>query len=217
MDRRKALKNMGVALGYTVATPTLINLMQSCKTETVADWVPDYFSKEEGSAIKQLVDIILPATDTPSASEVQVHIFIDRFAAEVMPSEQQSFFKMALSKFLDAAYEASGKDKDEELLAEDLEPILASSLKFTDDEQQSYDAQIQEYFTKIAEGEMASLSDPAANYAFATNLRGITIWGYKTSEYVGEQVLSYLPVPGSYVACGDLDELTGGKVWSPSR
>jgi len=42
----------------------------------------------------------------------------------------------------------------------------------------------------------------------------MTIWGYKTSEYIGEEVLAYLPVPGSYVACGDVQELSGGKAWS---
>ena len=48
----------------------------------------------------------------------------------------------------------------------------------------------------------------------AYNLRGLTIWGYKTSEYVGEEVLAYLPVPGEYIACADTQELTKGKAWS---
>ncbi|MEJ2163444.1 MAG: gluconate 2-dehydrogenase subunit 3 family protein, partial [Robiginitalea sp.] len=37
---------------------------------------------------------------------------------------------------------------------------------------------------------------------------------YKTTEYIGEEILAYLPVPGEYIGCGDLDELTGGKAWS---
>ena len=217
MDRRKALKNMGFSLGYTVATPTLINLMQSCKSEASMKWVPDFFSQEEGNALVLLVDLILPASDTPSASEVQVPLFIDRFAAEVMTSEQQAFWKTATNVFLEDAYSAAGKDKSDELTAEDLEPILASSLKFTEKEKEDYDTLIENYMVKMAEGEKVSLNDKAAKYAFATNLRGITIWGYKTSQYVGERVLKYLPVPGGYVACGDLDELTGGKAWSPNR
>ncbi|MGB3149984.1 MAG: gluconate 2-dehydrogenase subunit 3 family protein, partial [Maribacter sp.] len=64
MDRRKALKNMGLALGYTVATPTLISLMQSCKGEPAVVWTPDFFTADEGSAVTKLVDIILPKTDT---------------------------------------------------------------------------------------------------------------------------------------------------------
>lgn len=217
MDRRNALKNMGVALGYTVATPTLISLMQSCKSETAKAWVPDFFSPEEGNVLKQLVDLLLPATDTPSASDVQVHMFIDRFAAEVMTSEQQAFWRMATGIFVDEAYKAAGKENGEGLSPEDLEPLLASALQSTKEEEENYNEQIEEYMTKMAAGESSTLSSEAANYTFASNLRGITIWGYKTSEYVGEKVLNYLPVPGTYVACDDLDELSGGKAWSPSR
>jgi len=57
------------------------------------------------------------------------------------------------------------------------------------------------------------LNDDISRFAFANNLRDLTIWGYKSSELVGENVLSYLPVPGEYIGCGDLQELTGGKAW----
>jgi len=42
----------------------------------------------------------------------------------------------------------------------------------------------------------------------------MTISAYKGSEYIGENVLAYLPVPGEYIACDDLQTLTGGKAWS---
>ena len=41
----------------------------------------------------------------------------------------------------------------------------------------------------------------------------MSINAYKISETVGETVLAYEPVPGSYF-CGDLNELTGGRSWS---
>ncbi len=61
------------------------------------------------------------------------------------------------------------------------------------------------------QGENIDLNENVAISAFATNLRNMTIWAYKTSEYIGEEVLAYLPVPGEYIPCGDLEELTGGK------
>ena len=45
-------------------------------------------------------------------------------------------------------------------------------------------------------------------------LRSITIWGFKTSEEIGEKVLAYDPVPGVYNGCISLKEATGGKAWS---
>jgi len=214
MDRRKALKNMGMALGYTVATPTLLGIVQSCKGEQVASWTPDFLTADQGSALTKLVDIILPATDTPSASELKVHLFIDKFANEVMDQEQQAMFKMSMDKFLDKALKDSGNEKAGDLAAADLEPVLAAALKVTkEDEVKNFEA-IQKYNEAIAEGNEPLLDEGVARFAFANNLRGMTIWGYKTSEYVGEEVLSYLPVPGEYIACGDVQELTGGKAWS---
>ena len=45
MDRRKAIKNMGLAMSYTVATPTLMGIVQSCKNEVQMTWTPEFFSK----------------------------------------------------------------------------------------------------------------------------------------------------------------------------
>ena len=214
MERRKALKNMGLALGYTVATPTLLGIVQSCKEVSDVSWVPDFLSSDEGSALTKLVDIILPATDTPSASELQVHLFIDKFANEVMEQEQQGFFKMAMGKFLDKALKDSGEDKAGDLSTENLEQLLASTLKISKEQQTQNEEAIGDYMKAMAEGGGAKISDEVAAYAFASNLRGMTIWGYKTSEYIGEEVLAYLPVPGEYIGCGDVQELSGGKAWS---
>lgn len=218
MDRRKALKNMGLTLGYAVATPTLISIMQSCKEQAVAEWTPSFFSKDEGAVITHLVDIILPKTDTPSASEVNVHMFIDKFANEVMEAEQQGFMKMAMGKFMDKALKDSGKEMIADLGSEDLEPVLAGALKISKEKEKEHKEAIEAFMIAMQESDGneggGQLSDEVARYAFADNLRGVTIWGYKTSEYIAEEVLAYLPVPGEYIGCGDVDELTGGKAWS---
>ncbi|MEL6916811.1 MAG: gluconate 2-dehydrogenase subunit 3 family protein [Bacteroidota bacterium] len=215
MDRRKALKNMGITLGYAVATPTLVSIMQSCKNEVVLDWTPDFFAKDEGIVLTHLVDIILPKTDTPSATEVQVNLFIDRFADQVMEKEQQDFIKMTMGKFMDKALKDVGKKNPGDLLPKDLEPVLASALKIDKAKEKSNNEAIEEFMASMKEGnEDVHLNDEIARYAFANNIRGITIWGYKTSEYVGEEILAYLPVPGEYIGCGDVETLTGGKAWS---
>ena len=214
MDRRRVLKNMGMSLGYMVATPTLLSIVQSCKSEPAITWTPEFLAPNEGVVLSKLVDIILPKTDTPSASEVQVHVFIDKFSKDVMEKEQQDFLKMSMNKFTNKALADSGKENVEDLTAEDLEPVLASSLKYTKDQQTEMFESINNYTEAIAEGKTAELDDEITRFAFANNLRGMTIWGYKASEYVGEEVLAYLPVPGEYVPCGDAQELTGGKAWS---
>ena len=214
MDRRIALKNMGLAFGYTVATPTLIGLMQSCQDEKSLNWTPSFFTKDQALALTQLVDIILPKTDTPSASEVNVDVFIDRFANEVMDEETQGFMLMAFDVFNNNALTSSGKEEVADLSTEDLEAALAKALKVSTEEQKLNDEIIEKYIEAKKKGENIDLNENIANSAFATNLRNMTIWAYKTSEYIGEEVLAYLPVPGEYIPCGDLEELTGGKAWS---
>ncbi len=214
MDRRKALKNIGLSLGYVVTTPTLISIVQSCKTENTLEWTPKFFTKEEGSVITHLVDIILPKTDTPSATEVQVDIFIDRFADQVMDKKDQELLKLGMRKFIEKALADSGKENAGDLLPEELEAVLSYSLKISKEEQKANDEAIENYMGALEEGTDVKLDDEIAQNAFAKNLRGMTILGYKTSEFVGKQVLEYLPVPGEYVPCGSTEELTGGKAWS---
>jgi len=214
MDRRIALKNMGLAMGYTIATPTLLSLVQSCNTVTTVDWTPDFFTKEQGNVLYKLVDIILPKTETPSASEVNVHVFIDRFTNEVIDDGQQALIKVSFEKFIETALEDSGKKKADDLTSEDLEPVLATALQLSEEEEiQNAELTIKNT-SALAKGENEASADDVVTYSFSKNLRDMTIWGYKTSEFVGEQVLAYLPVPGEYIGCGDVNELTGGKDWS---
>ncbi|MBT8206137.1 MAG: gluconate 2-dehydrogenase subunit 3 family protein [Eudoraea sp.] len=218
MDRRKALKNMGLAFGYTVATPTVIGLLKSCKSEAAINWTPRFFSPGEGKVLMKLVDILLPKTDTPSASEVNVHIFIDRYLDEVIPTDQQGFIRMLMGKFTGSALSASGKETLDELILEDLEPILATALKVQDPETAKANQEaLGAYMEALGKGETPELADEIANANFATTLRDFAIWSYKNTEYVGEEVLAYASVPGENIGCEDVDKLTGGRVWSPSR
>jgi len=161
-----------------------------------------------------LVDIIIPKTDTPAASEVQVHIFIDRFVNQILKKEQKELFKMGMGKFTDKALKDSGNTNITDLKAENLEPILADALKTPKEDQAIYNRSIGDYTEAIRTGKPATLEDGISRFAFADNLRKLTIMSYKTSEYIAENVLAYLPVPGEYIACGNLQELTGGKAWS---
>lgn len=214
MDRRIAIKNMGLALGFTVATPTLLSLVQGCKTVDTVEWTPDFFTKEQGNVLHKLVDIILPKTDTPSASEVNVHIFIDRFTNEIMEEIQQTVTKLSFDKFISKALKDSGKDEANDLTSEDLEPVLAQALQLSEEEEIMNEDLVIKNPSATIKGENDAVSEEPVTYNFAKNIRDMTIWGYKTSEYVGEEVLAYLPVPGEYIGCGDLNELTGGKDWS---
>ncbi len=215
MDRRKALKNLGLSLGYTVAAPTLISIFQSCENEKKTIWTPDFFTKEEGDIILKLVDLILPKTDTPSASEINVHLFIDKFINEVVEKEQQNLLKTGLNTLISKTIKITDKENITDLTLGDLDIAIENSLKISKEQAKSNKQKINKYKRSVKNGDnLSQLNDVHAIYAFTSELRDLTILGYKTSEYIGEEVLAYLPIPGENIACGDLEELTGGKAWS---
>ena len=190
MERRDALKNLGKAFGFAVATPTVLSILQGCSSSEGLAWAPQFFSSEESSFLVKAIDVILPATDTPSASEVNVHVFIDKLIAECYDAEAQERVKSQLTAFASFVTESTG----------------ASSLAAVSE------ANLVDSFTTLFGDRDESISSDA--YAFAGDLRSMTISAYKGSEYIGENVLAYLPVPGEYIACDDLQTLTGGKAWS---
>ena len=205
-----------MVFGYAAATPTLLSVLQSCKElPPYAEWVPEFFEKDKGYALATMLDVILPKTDTPSATEVNVHGFIDGFAKEVLPEDQQIFMKMLMDTFMDQVLASSGKSDLTDLEAADLDPVLTKYLaKRSEAESEAQQEAIGAYMEATMKGETAELDKEVACYTFADNVRNMAVWAYKGSEYVGEEVLAYLPIPGQYIGCGDVNELTGGKAWS---
>lgn len=216
---------MGLAMGYTVATPAVMSLLKSCKTENAETWTPQFFTPEEGSAIKKLVDVLLPKTDTPSASELGLHKFLDIYSEKVMTLGDQKILKNIMSSFFNHAQKLANVKSPETLDKEHLEHALSSSLEVLKkiESDKTYDDDIWSWKNRDLKMEREGSFDPStledniAAAIFADNFRGITIWAYKNTEYVGEEVLPYASVPGEYIACADVNELTGGKVWSPQR
>ena len=216
MERRSALKNMGLVFGYAVATPTLLGLLQSCKDKPAyAEWTPKFLGPDQGYALAMTLDVILPKTDSPSATEVNVHTFIDALMDEVMPLGDRDFVVMRMGKFFDKALADAGKENLRDLEPMDLEPVLAATLKkFEEREEQAHFQAILEYRMAVEEEGKATLDDEISRISFANELRSLATWAYKSSEYVGEEVLAYLPIPAEYLPCEDLQELTQGKAWS---
>jgi len=188
MKRRDALKNIGLAAGVAVATPSILSLLQSCQSD-VATWVPSFFTEEEGLLLRGIADTILPKTDTPSASEVNVAEFIDRFINEVVDDTEHAGIKSSFGALLALVKENYNANIDK-LKEADYQDLLDKHMKLGDE-------------------------DGADNPVSQTlnQIKNQSIWAYRGSEIVGETILAYDPVPGA-AYCGDLQELTGGKSWS---
>ena len=193
MKRRDALKNIGLSAGFVLATPSVFSLLQSCKSD-VATWTPSFLSGEQGFVLKGLVNIIIPKTDIPSANDVNVAEFIDKYFDEVYMENEQDQIKNSfnnLTTFLKTNY----KDNLSKISDKDYMDLLDNHMVLNSEEANNLD----------------SISKDISD--LLNKIRSMCINAYKISETVGETILAYDPVPGA-TYCGDLNELTGGKSWS---
>ncbi len=191
MNRREAFKKIGFTTGLVVLTPSMMQLFQSC-AQPAATWSPVFLSPEQGIILKGLVDVILPKSDTPSASEVKVPEFIDRYYDEVLDREEQERTRTAYGALI---VELKSR------YLQDIEKLTETNYEDLLDRE-------------LVKDRSASLqTEPMSVTDLLHSLKWMTINAYRMSEVVGEQILAYDPVPGTY-HCDDLLKLTGGKAWS---
>ena len=195
MNRREALKNIGIGTGFVILSPSLLTMLQSCTAEKEV-WTPSFLSVEEGKFITRVVDIILPRTEgLPSATEVNVPQFIDSYWNEVLDEEIQKKQKNAISKML-TDLKSSYNDNLDNITEAQYKEMLDKYILSKGDIDPQRDAN-------------PNNSDFVTDYEFLGGLKWMTINAYIGSEQIGENVLNYDPIPAQYY-CGDLQELTGG-------
>lgn len=208
MDRRTALKNLSLSIGYAVAAPTIMNMLYSCKSETET-WIPKFFSKEEKHITTHLIDVILPSSDTPGGLDVNIPQFIDLMYQDIETEQNQTIFKKGAALFA----ESFNKKYDKSILNgtnEDFESILSNYLNIPDEK--TRDVLKQQNIPKNQAS--GNGNSEYYIYKFLLSVRYYAIFGYCTSEKIGEEVLAYDPIPGSYDGCADLNEISNGRAWS---
>ena len=194
MKRRDALKNLGLAAGFAITAPSIFSLLQSCTSAPT--WMPAYFSKDEKEVVVNLVDIILPRTEgVPSATEVNVPQFIDKYITEVLNAEDQKAIRISFTEIIAT-----------------LKPTAETDIRDVTTAQ--YTALLDAHLLVKGEIDKDRLANPEAlqptKNEFLNHLKYLTIMAFVGSEEIGENVLMYDPVPTAYY-CGDLQEISGGK------
>lgn len=199
MNRRDALKGMGLSLGYIIATPTILSMLQSCSTKA-EKWVPLFHSDIQALVLEGLVDLILPKTkDTPGALDVNVPKFIDLYVAEALTDEDNETYKLGFEAVMD------------ELGIPNVEPDPEQPIKLKTED---LDAILSKYLRISKAQRLAYITEKHLVFMTLLTIRDQTVWAYKTSKEIGKNVLAYDPVPGEQKGCISVEEATGGKAWS---
>lgn len=104
MQRREVLRLVSLATGAAISAPLLGSLLSGCKTDIKnddSDYALQFFTDDEFTRIKSLINTILPKTDSPSATDVGVHQMIDNMIGNVYDSDQQKTYREKFTALVD--------------------------------------------------------------------------------------------------------------------
>lgn len=186
MNRRKILQYVAYTTGAAVSVPLASSLLVGCRPETATGVASQlhFFDEDQYSMIEKLVDIILPKTDSPSATDIGVHTMIDTMVGTAYRPKARENYKSQMGAFFNLLKE---KNFEQEDLGTQIDLLKA-----------------------LDKDQSEGVSDARSGYL---HLKQQTITYYLSSEEIGTNYLNYLPVPGQYEPCISLEE-AGGKAWA---
>jgi hypothetical protein len=108
-DRRSFLRGSSALMAHAGFPEVLAAFLAGGATAAgAAPSKPTFFSPADRDRITVLVDLILPATDSPSASEAGTHDFIDAAMSACATSKQQSTFRSGLAALVAEGFDKAG-------------------------------------------------------------------------------------------------------------
>ena len=182
MERRDLLRALGAAAAFTLMPRTAQAAWETVALSRAAP--PRVLTDERAVLVASLADAIIPRTDTPSASDVNVPAFIDVIVAEYYSDDERAVFLSGLD--LIGARVRRGDATSFAGLSAESQKTLLDSLD------QPVDSQV-----------------PDARAW--QRLKGLVVHGYFTSERVQKDVLKTVIMPGRFDGNAPMKAATGGS------
>ena len=213
MDRREALKKIGLGAGFLVMGPSALSLLQSCAREGKASWEPVFLNPKSAFALEEILEVILPTTDTPGAKDLGIAYFLDTYMDQVAGEQQQLDFRHGAEAFT-SLFEQEFNKEILEGEPQEFEELVARMLKAAPEEREEFARRSTETQDPMDENPQEEADPAPGAYAYMQSVRSLGIWAWKNSEAIGEEVMWYDPIPGQYIPCGPVDEFGNGKAMS---
>jgi len=194
MNRRDSLKTMSLSLGYAVATPTLMQLLTACEADNTTRWKSQFLSQKEALVVDQLVDVILPTSETVGGLDVDIPQFIDLIIKDILPQKEQNNFRKGSEAFHNKFKDIYRKDVLNGTKTE-FTTLLTTYFKITPEKQALVFEMMKQEVMETTESSTYYI------YKYLICIRHYALVGYYSSKHVGTEILNYNPVPGGFEAC----------------
>ncbi|MEZ0542057.1 gluconate 2-dehydrogenase subunit 3 family protein [Fibrella arboris] len=195
MNRRDALKQSALFMGYTVSVAALTDTFVACTKEAHLDWKPLFLTNDQANTIAEITETILPKTSTPGAKELGVPQFVDQMLNELLSEADQNDFLAGLETLEERCEKENGQ----------------SFVACTPTQREAFLLTLDKEAAPFPPSLWGITLKPAGPPAFFRRLKSLTLLGYYTSEKIGREVLAYDPVPGPFIACMPLK---GQNAWN---
>jgi hypothetical protein len=167
MERRFAIKQILIMAGGIALLPSC--LKEAGKSSIALNNLD--VSLDQEMLLGEIAETIIPATDTPGAKQLNLHLFVLKMLDDLYEKEDQKLFMKGLSDFSDSAQDKYGKSFQKLNVAQRQERLLA-----------------------IENDKQA----PPAIGKFYEIMKSRTVGGYLNSKYVMSNLIKWELVPGRY-------------------
>jgi hypothetical protein len=168
MQRRSAIKNIALTIGGTIVLPSWANAWNK---EAIANTSLKISASQE-NLLAEIVETIIPKTDTLGAKDLNVHQFTIKMVADCYDKKSQETF----SKGFDLVDVAAKRDFSKTFIECDGKQKLDTLNKMSN-------------------------SENSDEKGFVRLVKNLTIQGYLNSEYVMTKLRIFEFAPARYYGC----------------
>ena len=116
ITRRKALERTSILLGGVLTTSIWTGVLSGCEAPKELNWSPKFMTRDEAMLTEIIVDILIPRTETPGASDALVHRFIDEMLDGYFNPSEQKTVRDGLKELEETGFSDLSNDKRIEVL-----------------------------------------------------------------------------------------------------
>jgi hypothetical protein len=193
MQRREVLRILAAGAALPTFTPSVMAFFRDAQAQVGSAYKPRTLSPQQNATVVAMIDLIIPATDTPGAKGARVNDFIDVILTEwATEDERQSFLTglAGIDKQSNALFGKNFTDASPEQQTAQLRALDDAAMA-------THAEQHRRHGNTVPEERDKQLRSDSFWYVF----KGITLHGYYTSEIGFSQELNLQIIPGVYHGC----------------